>query len=59
MRDYLAKQVQEKHDKQVKESEIDKLQATIWKEDVQFYLILVDKFQGPLKQKIRVHKRCE
>ena len=34
MRDYLAKQVQEKKDKAEKESEIDKLQATIWKEDV-------------------------
>jgi hypothetical protein len=34
MREYLGKQVQEKKDKAQKESEIDKLQATIWKEDV-------------------------
>ena len=34
MREYLGKQVQEKKDKAQKESEIDKLQATIWKEDL-------------------------
>jgi hypothetical protein len=43
MRDYLARQVQEKHEKEQKDAEIDQLQATIWKEDVRFICNTVDE----------------
>lgn len=52
MRDYLAKQVQEKHDKAVKESEIDKLQATIWKEDVLAVYNSVEQLQRAREDKV-------
>jgi len=46
MREYLDRQVQEKKEKAQKESEIDKLQATIWKEDVRNYRNIVKQLQG-------------
>ena len=37
MRDYLAKQMEEKRLKEEQEQEINKLQADIWKQDVRIY----------------------
>lgn len=55
MREYLARQVDEKHQKQIQEKKIDEKQAVVWKEDTEAFFDNEKQKQEYLKGVYKKH----
>ena len=57
MREYLGRQVDEKHQKQIQEKKIDEKQAVVWKEDTEAFFDNEKQKQDYLKGVYKKHEQ--